>query len=349
MRLTGLWWWIDRWRKSTAFMDMTLEQQGAYRNLLDEACLRGGPLPNDPRVLAKACGDARRWHRVGKIVMARFQLTADGWRNETLDEVLLESTRRATKQKRYREGKNAPTVLAIIARDGEVCGVCAQPLTISDAEIDHVIPLTRGGHPTSVENLQLAHPGCNHKKGDRSSQRHQSLVPIGVTLDVTLKADSSNSRSNYQRPPDPDPDPDLITGSGTGKRGVNARSRRPIFQGQRFVVFDWMLEDMSRTLGSQTDDFDLHSWFFEIDGALAAAGTVLPKAEQWPWLQQQLVAEVKRRGLPMAGTMLPKALCQHQPRCADAWAHDRLARAEASGDLELVGKVKALNAKQATA
>lgn len=102
MKMHALWWWIDRWRKSTAYTDMTLEQQGAYRNLLDEATLRGGPLPNDDRILAKACGDAKRWPKLRTVLLARFTLTAEGWRNETLDEVLHESKRRADKQRRWR-------------------------------------------------------------------------------------------------------------------------------------------------------------------------------------------------------------------------------------------------------
>lgn len=103
-RRTALWWWIDRWRKSSAYSDFTLEQQGAYRNLLDEATLRGGPLPDDDRILGKACGDALRWRRLKPIVMQRFTLTAEGWRNDTLDGVLKESKRRAEKQKSYRNG-----------------------------------------------------------------------------------------------------------------------------------------------------------------------------------------------------------------------------------------------------
>lgn len=106
MRLTGLWWWIDRWRKSTAYTDMTLEEQGAYRNLLDEATLRGGPLPNEERVLAKASGDATRWPKLRRVVMARFALSQEGWRNETLDAVLAESARRADKQRQYRNAHN---------------------------------------------------------------------------------------------------------------------------------------------------------------------------------------------------------------------------------------------------
>jgi uncharacterized protein YdaU (DUF1376 family) len=102
MRLNALWWWIDRWRKSTAYTDMTLEEQGAYRNLLDECNLRGGPIPNDERILAKACGDALAWPSIRDRVLARFQLTEHGWRHETLDEVLEQSQRRMTKQQRYR-------------------------------------------------------------------------------------------------------------------------------------------------------------------------------------------------------------------------------------------------------
>lgn len=103
MRFTALWWWIDRWRKSTAYADLTLEEQGAYRNLLDEATLRGGPLPDDERILAKASGDATRWLEVRPAVMKRFKKTPEGWRNDTLDKVLHESTRRAAKQQRYRD------------------------------------------------------------------------------------------------------------------------------------------------------------------------------------------------------------------------------------------------------
>lgn len=107
MRFNALWWWIDRWRKSTAYTDMTLEEQGAYRNLLDEATLRGGALPNDERILAKACGDALKWKTVRRAVMARFEVRGDGLHNRTLDAVLRESYTRAEKQARYRTKRNA--------------------------------------------------------------------------------------------------------------------------------------------------------------------------------------------------------------------------------------------------
>jgi len=103
MGMTALWWWIDRWRKSTAFMDMTAAEQGIYRNLLDEAALRGGALPDDPKMLEKASGDRKAWAKSKRKVMQKFIKNSDGcWHNSTLDSVLHESARRAEKQRQYR-------------------------------------------------------------------------------------------------------------------------------------------------------------------------------------------------------------------------------------------------------
>lgn len=108
MKVRALYWWIDRWRKSTAYTDMTLEQQGAYRNLLDEAALRGGALPLDERAIAKASGDAMRWPKLRAIVMRRFVKLRDGWHNETLDIVLAQTTLRANRQRAWRQASGNP-------------------------------------------------------------------------------------------------------------------------------------------------------------------------------------------------------------------------------------------------
>jgi uncharacterized protein YdaU (DUF1376 family) len=102
-RLQGLFWLVDRWRASTAFVDLSLEEQGAYRNLLDEAWRRGGSIPNDEKTLAHGCGDASRWPKLKKRVLARFELVNGSWHNDTLDAVLHEARRRAINQQRYRD------------------------------------------------------------------------------------------------------------------------------------------------------------------------------------------------------------------------------------------------------
>lgn len=91
--MRAAWWWIDRWRKSTAYTDMTAEQQGVYRNLLDELWLRDGAIPNDERILAKIGGDAEAWPRVRVAVLARFEITEQGLRHSTHDEVALGSSK----------------------------------------------------------------------------------------------------------------------------------------------------------------------------------------------------------------------------------------------------------------
>lgn len=55
-----------------------------------------------------------------------------------------------------------------------VCGICGQPVDFTlkypnpmAACIDHIIPIDRGGHPSDINNLQLAHWTCNRQKSDK--------------------------------------------------------------------------------------------------------------------------------------------------------------------------------------
>jgi hypothetical protein len=81
---------------------------------------------------------------------------------------------------------------------------------------------------------------------------------------------------------------------------ADARSKRPIFRGQRLVVFEWMLDDLMRMLGPHTNVFDLHDWFNTLDARMVDAGDVIPQRDGGAWLQQQTLNEAIRRGLPLA-------------------------------------------------
>lgn len=84
--MRAAWWWIDRWRKSTAYTDMTLAEQGAYRNLLDEIVLRkDGIIPEDS--VARASGDAGAWPAMSAKVLRWMKRVDGGWTNETALEV----------------------------------------------------------------------------------------------------------------------------------------------------------------------------------------------------------------------------------------------------------------------
>lgn len=67
------------------------------------------------------------------------------------------------------------------------CGICGKPVDFSlkyphplSACIDHIIPVAKGGHPSDIDNLQLAHWTCNRQKSDKiptqSLQKREEIV-----------------------------------------------------------------------------------------------------------------------------------------------------------------------------
>lgn len=78
-----------------------------------------------------------------------------------------------------------------------------------------------------------------------------------------------------------------------------ARSKRPVFVGERLTVFEWQLDDCMKTLGIYANGFDLHAWFDALDNHCRATGTIPPKRDSGAWLQAELVAEAQRRGIPI--------------------------------------------------
>jgi hypothetical protein len=84
---------------------------------------------------------------------------------------------------------------------------------------------------------------------------------------------------------------------------TEARSKRPIFSGERFAVFEWMLDDLRKMLGKHFDDFDLHEWFYTLDARAKTGDFVIPQRDGGKWLQEQTLIEAERRGLTMAVTV----------------------------------------------
>ena len=104
---------------------------------------------------------------------------------------LQEHKRQARKtRKRLREAKALTngrvdwgiTLDYLIERDKGVCALCGKPIALNDyyiteqgyfvagenyPSIDHITPLSKGG-THQKENIQLAHRGCNAKKGNKA-------------------------------------------------------------------------------------------------------------------------------------------------------------------------------------
>ena len=70
----------------------------------------------------------------------------------------------------------------VLIRD-EVCAICGGvidkrlkfPHPMS-ASIDHIIPISKGGHPSNIDNLQLTHLICNQVKGSRLVQEQNKNI-----------------------------------------------------------------------------------------------------------------------------------------------------------------------------
>lgn len=84
------------------------------------------------------------------------------------------------------------------------CGICGRPVDFDlkfpdpmAATIDHIIPINKGGHPSDIENLQLAHNRCNRLKSDKLfGQETQKIKekndPKNTNRDLPQKIDWSN-------------------------------------------------------------------------------------------------------------------------------------------------------------
>lgn len=66
--------------------------------------------------------------------------------------------------------KNKKKILAT----QKICGICGKPVDFEQKYphplspcIDHIIPVAKGGHPSDIKNLQLAHWTCNRQKSDK--------------------------------------------------------------------------------------------------------------------------------------------------------------------------------------
>jgi hypothetical protein len=80
--------------------------------------------------------------------------------------------------------------------------------------------------------------------------------------------------------------------------------KRPIYQSDRFVVFEWQHDEIEKMLGPHFLGFDIHAFWDELTQRSRAQGLVIPadREARWKWLQAQVEVEARKRGLPMAST-----------------------------------------------
>jgi HNH endonuclease len=94
------------------------------------------------------------------------------------------------------------------ARADDRCELCGEPIDFEapprsrrSVSVDHIIPVHAGGqHLPPVEELRLAHFGCNARRGALTRARHRSIVDGFVTV-VELRPDPPRHRRGRSSTP----------------------------------------------------------------------------------------------------------------------------------------------------
>lgn len=72
-------------------------------------------------------------------------------------------------ERHYIRRRNAVKLLNLLKYGRLTCELCGHPITQKKKyklSFDHIIPKSKGGNG-DFENLQIAHRGCNSKKGNK--------------------------------------------------------------------------------------------------------------------------------------------------------------------------------------
>lgn len=74
----------------------------------------------------------------------------------------------------------------LLERQGGLCGICDEPASVDEANIDHIVPVSRGG-PTALVNLRATHIECN---AWRSNHECMWEPNIALVLETGLADDT---------------------------------------------------------------------------------------------------------------------------------------------------------------
>ena len=109
--------------------------------------------------------------------LAAFDLRAASGRSHNGSDDMTSNPRNAN-------GHRRRTVRAQVLAEEDDCGICGQPVDKTlpaglpgSAEVDEIIPVSKGGNPFRRENCRLSHRRCNVLRGNDSRPR-SVLVPF---------------------------------------------------------------------------------------------------------------------------------------------------------------------------
>lgn len=98
---------------------------------------------------------------------------------------------------------------------------------------------------------------------------------------------------------------------------MRPKGGRPLAGYRKLRIWTWMVEECIALLGEHLDGFDFDGWLSDLD----QGPMVVP--DTWPWLKQQLVAECRHRGLPIAEAPIEEQCGKQTNRLVASLAHLR--------------------------
>ena len=91
------------------------------------------------------------------------------------------ASRRADHMEGHRNvyDRNRKRLITLGKADNTPCAICGKPIDYSlkppnplSVSVDHIIPISRGGHPSDLDNLQLTHLCCNVSKSNKLTAKN---------------------------------------------------------------------------------------------------------------------------------------------------------------------------------
>jgi hypothetical protein len=147
---------------------------------------------------------------------------------------------------------------------------------------------------TITEALPVTRSNASEAEAETEAHSETKILVTNNKLDTEAGAATKATTGGSGSSPAATHKPTTKTRSqGT----TDGRSKHPVFVGQRFVVFDWQVEDLSRLLGPHLESFELDMWFPALDAATLAAGEAVPQRDGGKWLQARCLEEAERRGI----------------------------------------------------
>jgi 5-methylcytosine-specific restriction endonuclease McrA len=156
---------LAEWHALCERREQNLEQKRVYEVARREAWYNGCPFPEDQKKWYAFTNDCPHGVKEKERVRGEYR----EWYWEHAEWRLHATESRRARQLGRRVGRR-DAILRVYARaraeEAIPCYWCKRPTTPDDREVDHIVPLTRGGHHMA-RNLAISCRNCNQAKSDQ--------------------------------------------------------------------------------------------------------------------------------------------------------------------------------------